>query len=54
MISESDFQEFVFANPVRLQTALNPDFFKGTMVDDAVAKLTRSGSEPPSSRRSGH
>jgi predicted TIM-barrel fold metal-dependent hydrolase len=42
MISESDFQEFVFTNPVRLHTALNPDFFKGTMVDDAVAKLTRS------------
>jgi len=54
MISESDFQEFVFANPVRLHTALNPDFFKGTMVDDAVAKLTRAGSVPPSSSRSGH
>ena len=24
------------------------------VIDDAVAKLTRSGSEPPSSRRSGH
>jgi hypothetical protein len=43
-----------FANPVRLHTALNPDFFKGTVVDDAVAKLTRSGSVPPSSTRSGH
>jgi predicted TIM-barrel fold metal-dependent hydrolase len=54
MISEADFQEFVFANPVRLHTALNPDFFKGTVVDDAVAKLTRPGSVPPSSSRSGH
>jgi predicted TIM-barrel fold metal-dependent hydrolase len=54
MISEADFQEFVFSNPVRLHTALNPDFFKGTVVDDAVAKLTRSGSVPPSSSRSGH
>jgi hypothetical protein len=47
-------REFVFANPARLHTALNPDFFKGTVVDDAVAKLTRSGSVPPSSSRSGH
>jgi hypothetical protein len=47
-------REFVFANPVRLHTALNPDFFKGTVVDDAVAKLTRAGSVPPSSSRSGH
>lgn len=54
MISEADFQEFVFSNPVRLHTALNPDFFKGTVVDDAVAKLTRSGSAPPLSSRSGH
>ena len=46
MISRTDFQEFVFANPVRLHTALNPDFFKGTVVDDAVAKLTRSRSGP--------
>jgi len=54
MISEADFKEFVFANPARLHTALNPDFFKGTVVDDAVAKLTRAGSVPPSSSRSGH
>jgi hypothetical protein len=29
----------VFANPVRLHTALNPDFFKGTVVEGAVARL---------------
>ena len=38
LITEDDFREFVFANPARLHTALNPDFFKGTVVEDAVAK----------------
>ncbi|HEV3112323.1 MAG TPA: amidohydrolase family protein [Candidatus Binataceae bacterium] len=33
-----DFRDFVFANPIKLWTALNPDFFKGTAVESAVAK----------------
>ncbi len=33
MISEDEFKEFVFANAVRLWTAVNPDFFKGTAVE---------------------
>jgi predicted TIM-barrel fold metal-dependent hydrolase len=39
LIIEDDFREFVFTNPVRLHTAMNGDFFKGTVVEDAVAKL---------------
>jgi hypothetical protein len=39
MISADDFRDFVFANPARLWTALNPDFFKGTPVQSAVADL---------------
>ena len=38
MINEENFKEFVFANPVRLHTAMNPDFFKGTVVEGAVSK----------------
>ncbi|HTY80726.1 MAG TPA: amidohydrolase family protein [Candidatus Bathyarchaeia archaeon] len=38
LITEADLREFVFANPVRLHTAMNPDFFKGTVVEAAVAK----------------
>jgi predicted TIM-barrel fold metal-dependent hydrolase len=38
LIGEDDLREFLFTNPVRLHTALNPDFFKGTVVEDAVAK----------------
>jgi hypothetical protein len=38
MITEENFKDFVFANPVRLHTAMNPDFFKGTVVEGAVSK----------------
>ena len=31
MITEADFCEFIFENTPRLHTALNPDFFKGTV-----------------------
>ena len=39
MITPDELREFVFTNPVRLHTALNPDFFTGTVVEGAVAKL---------------
>lgn len=42
VITEEDFRDFVFVNPVTLWTALNPDFFKGTAVEGAVAKLQTS------------
>jgi predicted TIM-barrel fold metal-dependent hydrolase len=38
LITEDDLREFLFTNPVRLHTALNPGFFEGTVVEDAVAK----------------
>jgi hypothetical protein len=36
MATAEDFRDFVFANPVKLWTAVNPDFFKGTVVESAV------------------
>ena len=39
LITPDDFREFVFTNAVRLHTALNPNFFKGTVVEEAVAQL---------------
>jgi predicted TIM-barrel fold metal-dependent hydrolase len=39
LITEDDFRDFVFTNTARLHTAMNPDFFKDTVVEDAVAKL---------------
>jgi hypothetical protein len=41
VITEEDFRDFVFANPARLWTDMNPDFFKGTVVEGQVAKLPK-------------
>jgi predicted TIM-barrel fold metal-dependent hydrolase len=38
-IDEADLRDFVFANPVRLWTSTNPDFFRGTVVERAAAEL---------------
>ena len=40
---EEDFRDFVFANPVTLWTGMNPDFFKGTVVEQEVEKLLARG-----------
>ena len=38
LMNEQDFREFTFVNAARLHTRNNPDFFKGTVVEDAVAE----------------
>jgi predicted TIM-barrel fold metal-dependent hydrolase len=41
LITEPDFREFVFINPVKLWASNNPDFFKGTVIEKhAAAVLT--------------
>ena len=39
LISERDFRDFVFTNPVLAKTKVNPDFFAGTVVEDAATVL---------------
>jgi len=39
LITEEDFRDFVFANPARLWTEMNPNFFKGTAVEGQVDQL---------------
>jgi len=41
VITDQDFRDFVFANSVRLWTDMNPNFFKGTAVENQVEKLLR-------------
>jgi predicted TIM-barrel fold metal-dependent hydrolase len=41
LVSEADFRDFVFGNPVRFYTRLNPDFFRGTRIEAEAAKLVR-------------
>ena len=39
LIEAEDFCDFMFTNPVMLHARGNPNFFKGTVVEDAVDKL---------------
>ena len=43
LITEQDLREFVFTNPARLHTAVNPNFFAGTVVEGEVAKELAAG-----------
>lgn len=45
LMGEADFRDFTFANPVRFWGEANPDFFKGTVVQD-VASQVLSGHAP--------
>ncbi len=38
LITEEDFRDFMFTNPVSLHAGMNPDFFKGTAVETEVAR----------------
>ena len=38
LLSETDLRDLTFRNPLELHTRLNPDFFKGTSIEDAVAR----------------
>jgi predicted TIM-barrel fold metal-dependent hydrolase len=41
-ITEADFRDFVFANPIAFYTRANPSFFAGTRVEDAVSAHLRA------------
>ena len=39
LIDEDDFRQFVFENTAEMHYQMNPNFYKGTAVEDAVDKL---------------
>ena len=41
LLDEADFRSFVFAQPAMLHAGMNPDFFKGTVVEQDVERLLR-------------
>jgi len=43
LLSAADFRRFVFGNVVDMYTAMNPRFFEGTVVEDAVAREKSRG-----------
>ena len=44
LITEEDFRDYTFANAATLYAGMNPDFFKGTACEAALAKLLQSAS----------
>ena len=42
-ITEDDFRDFTCGNVVRMQTGMNPDFYKGTAVENDIAPYKASG-----------
>jgi predicted TIM-barrel fold metal-dependent hydrolase len=51
ILSEDQFRAFTFENPARFHARVNPDFFAGTAVESAVAKLCAA---PASAVRTAH
>jgi hypothetical protein len=43
LLDAKGFRDFTFANAVRLHGGMNPDFFKGTVVEKAAADLLAEG-----------
>ena len=43
IITEEDFKDFTFTNPLRLHAGMNPKFFEGTICEGAVAKALKEG-----------
>jgi len=41
LLTEEDFCDFTFTNGLRMLTDVNPDFFKGTVLDRHAGRLTR-------------
>lgn len=39
LITDEDFRDFVFTNPVSFLTGMNRDFFNGTVIEDAVKNV---------------
>ncbi|MBT3334430.1 MAG: amidohydrolase family protein, partial [Rhodospirillaceae bacterium] len=42
-VTEADFRDFTYANVVGMHAGMNPDFFKGTVVEQDVEKLKAEG-----------
>ena len=39
LITEQNFRDLTFVNPAMLHLSMNPDYFRGTVVEHAAAKL---------------
>jgi predicted TIM-barrel fold metal-dependent hydrolase len=51
LVDERDFRDFTFENGVRLHGGMNPDFFNGTAVEEAAARVLASAEAAPAEPR---
>jgi predicted TIM-barrel fold metal-dependent hydrolase len=42
LLTEENFRDLTFVNPAMMHLSMNPDYFKGTVVEDAAAKLLKA------------
>ena len=50
LLNEDEFRDFAFANAARMWCSMNPNFFKGTIVEGEVAKLLGTETAPAEGR----
>ena len=51
LITEEDFRDFMFTNPVRFWGEQNPDFFKGTIIEKEAAQALAQSNDSPDDER---
>ena len=51
LLSDQDYRDLVFTNPVRLHAGMNPTFFDGTAVADAARSLLGADTAAPTHRQ---
>jgi hypothetical protein len=39
LMDEEDFRDFVFVNPIKLHAGMNPNFFRGTILEQQAEKV---------------
>jgi hypothetical protein len=52
LITEDDFRDFMFTNPVRFWGEANPDFYKGTVVETQAAAVLKPARREPAANAS--
>ncbi|MBH64219.1 MAG: hypothetical protein CL569_17600 [Alphaproteobacteria bacterium] len=53
LVGADDFRDFMFTNPVMLHARGNLNFFKGTVVEEAVDKLLKTEAKRSKGKKSG-
>ena len=51
LLTEENFRDLTFVNPAMMHLSMNPDYFRGTVVEDAAAALLRERKRPPGATR---